>query len=171
MPPKKNNNSASGEDATVILTAADVKLIDAVLKSCLPSSKPVPTDWEAIAKQTNLKDGKSVRERFRQVCKKHKWFEATVDDPNSPSPSPKKRAVSQMFPTPSPEEMVNPGSGEEGDVKGTPSKKRKTSPVKKRRPSNIKKAAKVKTELDGLEDNNVQDDEAEFAAMFGQDEA
>lgn len=170
----RNNNSASGEDATVALSAGDVKMIDAVLKGCLPSSKPIPANWEVIAKQVDLKDGKSARERFRQVCKKHQWFENTVDDPATPSPSPKKRAASQMITTPTREQTMNPSSGEEGDVKGTPAKKRKTTPGKKRRAANTKKTPKVKTEteLESFDADVMQGSgDGIFDAMFGPDEA
>ncbi|OTA97575.1 hypothetical protein M434DRAFT_248226 [Hypoxylon sp. CO27-5] len=172
MAPKKNDNSTSGEDTIVSLTAVDIKIIDAVLKGCLPTSKPIPTNWEVIAKQVDLKDGRNARERFRQVCKKHQWFENTVDDPATPSPSPKKRGATQMLATPTPERMVNPSSGEEGDVKGTPAKKRKTTPGKKRQAANTRKIPKVKTELDSFDADVTQGGgDGIFDSMFGPDEA
>ncbi|KAI1140898.1 hypothetical protein F5Y05DRAFT_290512 [Hypoxylon sp. FL0543] len=174
MAPQKNNNAVSGgEDIAVNLSTGDVKLLDAVLKGCAHTSKPNPTNWEAISKQLDLKDSKSARERFRQVCKKHHWFEATAEEPVTPTPSPKKRAAREMIPTPTPEDMVNPTSGEEGDVKATPSKKRKTTPVKKRQASGAKKTAKVKAEAetDSFEADAVRGAEGVPNVMFDLDEA
>ncbi|KAI1408281.1 hypothetical protein F5Y13DRAFT_204974 [Hypoxylon sp. FL1857] len=167
----KNNNSSSSEDATVGFTTSDAKIIDTVLKSCLPTAKPNPSNWEEVAKQADLKDGKSARERFRQICKKHQWFETSAKDPATPSPSPKKRAASQMITTPTSEQMANPGSGEEGDAKGTPTKKRKAAPAKKRQTPNTKKAAKVKTETESFETDDFKDDGAAFTTIFDHDEA
>ncbi|KAI1081317.1 hypothetical protein F5B20DRAFT_535616 [Whalleya microplaca] len=133
MPPKKADGT-SVEDGAPALTAGDVKMIDVVLKNCSAAAKPTLANWDKIVSQLNLKDTKSAKERFRQVCKKYQWFEgsgnaeeggASGATPFTPSPRVRKSASKR-----SALNLSSAGSGDEG------------SPLKKRK-GNIKKDSKI----------------------------
>ncbi|KAI1852666.1 hypothetical protein JX266_002207 [Neoarthrinium moseri] len=94
MPAKKNTNGdATGSDGSAVtLTEAEIKLMSVVLKLSGPGSKPNP-NWDTVATEMGLKDNKSSRERFRQVCKKQGWFEAE-EAPVTPANRSAKRKAS-----------------------------------------------------------------------------
>ncbi|KAI2634998.1 hypothetical protein GGS26DRAFT_534916 [Hypomontagnella submonticulosa] len=140
MPPKKSD-AASGENAIPTLTGGDVKMIDTILKNCSPLAKPTPMDWDIVAKQLDLKNVHSAKERFRQICKKYNWFQQTADSAtltSTPS-TPAKGANSHVKSVR--RHPMSPRSGDEADAKGTPAKKRK-------RNLKVNNATEVKIEPD-----------------------
>lgn len=77
MAPKSSNAENGGEATMSILSARDAKLITVALKS-LPSNVKSAVNFDVIVSEMGLKDTKCARESFRQLCKKHGWFEADV---------------------------------------------------------------------------------------------
>ncbi|RYP48588.1 hypothetical protein DL768_005543 [Monosporascus sp. mg162] len=86
MAPKKTGNGAETE--SINLSARDVKMITLALKSLPPSVKS-GINYDAIVAEFGQKDVRSARECFRQLCKKHGWFEGgeAADGPSTPAPS------------------------------------------------------------------------------------
>ncbi|KAI1204899.1 uncharacterized protein F4807DRAFT_465266 [Annulohypoxylon truncatum] len=94
MPSNKVNN-ASGEAVDNSLPTIDSEIINVILKNCLQSAKPTAVMWEAVREELEFKTVEVARERFRQLCKKHHWFEGSIGNDNNdfstPAPTPKKR--------------------------------------------------------------------------------
>ncbi|KAI1460193.1 hypothetical protein F4805DRAFT_455133 [Annulohypoxylon moriforme] len=130
MPSEKVDN-ASGEAIGKPLSALDSKIINAILKHCLESAKPTPVVWENVRKELDFKTVEVTRERYRQLCKKHHWFEGNKDQASTPTSSPKKRGSIHVDTTPVQENgTASVTSGWEADVNSpTPVKKRKFSKV------------------------------------------
>ncbi|KAL7621038.1 hypothetical protein AAE478_008350 [Parahypoxylon ruwenzoriense] len=153
MPPKKSDVTAasSGEDGAIALTPGDVKMIDVVLKNSGPASKPNGANWTKIVEQLELKDAKSAKERFRQVCKKYQWFESEEASPGAAAAPPSKKRAAPRRTAKDAE-----GADDADDVEGPPAKKRKANgtPVKKARKVEAAEFG-VSVENDGA-DNKVE---------------
>ncbi|KAI2611878.1 hypothetical protein GGR54DRAFT_344009 [Hypoxylon sp. NC1633] len=132
MSPKKTASSGGGAP---MLNPGEMNIIDAIFKSS--SQKPTDVDWDNVRLQLKYNSNAVVKERFRQVCAKYRWFvanDANAAVPGTPSTptSPSKKKANGVK-TPSKKRVMTPHS-EEGDTKPTPAKKRKAA-------SNAKKAA------------------------------
>ncbi|KAI0161018.1 hypothetical protein GGR52DRAFT_156104 [Hypoxylon sp. FL1284] len=84
MPPKKAAAN-SADNASDTPNSTDFRILDAVLKACTLADKPKSIDFDLIAKQIGLKNSASAKERWRQICKKYKWYAAS--DPNTAASS------------------------------------------------------------------------------------
>ncbi|KAI5867529.1 hypothetical protein GGS23DRAFT_548752 [Durotheca rogersii] len=94
MPRKSRKDSGCvGGDGASQITAVELKILNVIFKNCDATSKPRLTDWDGIAKPLDMKDGKSAKERFRQICKKMGWFENKEGADQQATPSRKKRAL------------------------------------------------------------------------------
>lgn len=139
MPPKKDTTATNGTEGAATLSARDMNLITLYLQS-LPSSAKAQGDWIWIAEKAGLKDDKSARECFRQLCKKHGWFENASGNNNgdgtaaasgaTPVKTPRKRAAPKSKKKDD-DEDADDANGDpfrrDGDgSEETPSKKQKT---------------------------------------------
>ena len=100
MPPKKDTTTGNCTEDAATLSARDMNLLTLYLQS-LPATAKAQGDWTWIADKAGLKDEKSARESFRQLCKKHGWSENASGDNNNgdaasgttPAKTPRKRAT------------------------------------------------------------------------------
>ncbi|RYP60313.1 hypothetical protein DL769_008173 [Monosporascus sp. CRB-8-3] len=126
MAPKKTENGA--ETGAVSLSARDVKMVTLALKSLPPSVKS-GINYDIIVAEFGQKDVKSAKECFRQLCKKHGWFEGgeaavgpSIPAPSTPGPkkTPAKRSTAKK---------ARPAAGDdEADLDESPTKKPKRNP-------------------------------------------
>ncbi|RYO93426.1 hypothetical protein DL766_000816 [Monosporascus sp. MC13-8B] len=146
MAPKKTENGTETE--TVGPSARDVKMMTLALKS-LPPSVQSGINYDIIVAEFGQKDVKSARECFRQLCKKHGWFEGInslspeeeqlfdTDGPSTPAPStpgPKKTPAKRST------VKTRPAADDgEADLDESPTKKLKRNP--KQHASSRKEAA------------------------------
>ncbi|KAI0009813.1 hypothetical protein F4779DRAFT_580110 [Xylariaceae sp. FL0662B] len=153
MPPKKTDG-APAEDGIPSLTAGDVKMIDMILKNSAPEAKPNAVNWTKVVSQLNLKDMKSAKERFRQVCKKYQWFEGSGNAeeggggfngggsaPVTPSPRARKTANKRLA-----SDLADAGSEDGGSAK-----KRRMTPKSAAKTGKVKAEATKEGEGDGLD--------------------
>ncbi len=75
MAPQKTN--ADSQDGDISLNARERRMMNLALKLLPPITKTT-INFEAFVAEFGQKDVKSARECFRQLCKKHGWFEGTV---------------------------------------------------------------------------------------------
>ncbi|KAI2472256.1 hypothetical protein F4781DRAFT_428508 [Annulohypoxylon bovei var. microspora] len=167
--PSDKVKSAPVEVPEDSLTLNDSKIINVILRHCSASSKPTSAsiDWEAVIQNLDFKTAESARERFRQLCKKHNWFESNKD-PSTASSTPKKRAASQAFPAlfPKEEETTSPRSDCEADVNSP------VTPIKKRKFGKFnRKMTKEKTPLMTLDNVNKKRRVQRNHGMSDSDEA
>ncbi|KAI0883927.1 uncharacterized protein GGS22DRAFT_166447 [Annulohypoxylon maeteangense] len=139
MPAEKAENG-SVEVADNSLSSNDAKIINVILKHCIESARPTSVIWENVCKELNFKTAEVARERYRQLCKKHHWFEGSKDNMPTPTTSPKKRAPNQAATSQLPKEngATSATSGWEADVNSS-------TPVKKRKLNKMARATKQKT--------------------------
>ncbi|KXJ96997.1 hypothetical protein Micbo1qcDRAFT_170747 [Microdochium bolleyi] len=130
MPPKKDATAAAAGDAGPTLSARDMNLLTLYLQTLPPSAK-AQGDWTLVAEKAGLKDEKSARESFRQLCKKYGWFEAAAGGTDqtataaAPVKTPRKRA------TPKSKKAAAAAEGnDDGGVPETPTKKQKVEEKK-----------------------------------------
>ncbi|KAK8037177.1 hypothetical protein PG991_001491 [Apiospora marii] len=140
MAPKKNTSGASsGEEAP--MTPAEMQYMIAYFQLCTPSSKPQVTDVAALGAAFDLKDKKTVMQRFNRLCDKFGLFKAQPAAANAEGPStpagggaaaPKKKATgggrkkkNVATVTPAKNDDEDDDAEAEGADEPTPSKKRK----------------------------------------------
>ncbi|KAH7040556.1 uncharacterized protein B0I36DRAFT_344283 [Microdochium trichocladiopsis] len=123
MPPKKDSTTSAAGDATTHEPPH-------ALPADLPPSAKTQGDWAKVAEKAGLKDEKSARESFRQLCKKHGWYEAAPGSGDqagagaTPAKAPRKRA------TPKSKKAVSAdGDGDGVTAEQTPTKKQKQAVV------------------------------------------
>ena len=130
---KTTNGAASGEEN---LSPAEMEYLTAYFKLCTNASKPQPVDVAALGAMFELKDKKTVMQRFNRICDKFGWFKAQpAEGPSTPSgggASAKKKAPAGGRKKNNPAAPATPAKYEGGDdaeAEGaedpSPSKKRK----------------------------------------------
>ncbi|CAJ2510968.1 Uu.00g065930.m01.CDS01 [Anthostomella pinea] len=115
MPPKKNPGPA--EDLELDLTIVEMKLLNAVLKSCPPSAKP-GADWDAAPKKLGLAAGKGPRDRFT-------WYKHVGGDYSGAKATPVKQSLKRA------KSSVNDEGDGLGDNEATPATKKRKTGTKK----------------------------------------
>ncbi|RYP90247.1 hypothetical protein DL770_003616 [Monosporascus sp. CRB-9-2] len=126
MAPKKTGNGTETE--SISLSAHDVKMMTLALKTLPPSVKS-GINYDVIVAEFGQKDVKSAKECFRQLCKKHGWFEGgeAADGPSTPAPS-----TPGLKKTPAKRSTVKKArpaaDDDEADLDESPTKKLKRNP-------------------------------------------
>ncbi|KAI1086252.1 hypothetical protein F5B19DRAFT_174689 [Rostrohypoxylon terebratum] len=89
MAPEKANNGTNNPQESAICIG-DCKILNSILKHCLPNAKPTSILWEGVCRELGFKNYRVGKDRFAQLCKKYHWFLAVKDDTASAESSPSK---------------------------------------------------------------------------------
>ncbi|KXJ96998.1 hypothetical protein Micbo1qcDRAFT_199744 [Microdochium bolleyi] len=92
MPPKKSAASAdaSSDDAGG-LNETELKFVQAYFETLAPQTKDA-MDWDALQAKLGFQSVKTVKNKFRILCQKHKWCEY-AEGAGSAGAGTKKRAA------------------------------------------------------------------------------
>lgn len=154
MPPKKNTETAAEGGAHGIeFTAGEMKLLDAIFKKCSADAKPKPNaEFEDIAQEIGMKNGKVVSDRYRQILNKFGWF--LVEGPSSGVAAKKTPGSRKKKAAPVTGANID---DEEATLEETPTKKRKVT--------------KMSVETKVSNPMEEQDTYANMKEMSGEDDA
>ncbi|KAI0008456.1 hypothetical protein F4779DRAFT_641821 [Xylariaceae sp. FL0662B] len=159
MAPKKDTQPTNGSaenDGGVPLTSPEFNLLDAVLKHA--AMKP-DVNWGAVAETAHFAGAKSARDRFRQVCKKHNWFEGAEATPVSDAATTAPDATPKKSPAKRARKAKSEDSAALGDDEAeTPGKKRKIAPKKEKHPgADLEQKGKTAQHTDADADLKMED--------------
>ncbi|KAK8078024.1 hypothetical protein PG996_004194 [Apiospora saccharicola] len=134
MPAKKTTNGAASVEENSI-SSSEMEYVTTFLKCMTPAQKPQlsAAGVQALCDQFDLKDKKTVMQRFNRICDKYGWFKAEPaageEGPSTPGGgggAPKKKAGGgRKRKTGATSMPANVEDGDDAEAEPSPARKRK----------------------------------------------